>query len=80
MYKNSDGTYDIFHSEIYITITPSDKWIGLRPLGGQSDENQQWRNRVGKKQRYQLNLFPCVSIIFYHTRWSKILKEKKKNV
>lgn len=78
MYKNSDGTYDIFHGEFYITIVFSDKWIGLRAIGTANIEEQRWRERIGQKQKYQLNLIPCVSIIFYHTRWSKIPKEKKK--
>lgn len=78
MYKNSDGSYDIFHTEIAIVIIPTDKWVGLRPLRGPSDEKQEWRNRIGKRQRYQLNLIPCVSILFDYVKWTKILKEKKK--
>lgn len=78
MHKNSDGTFDLFHLDWYGVIQPSEKWIGLRSQGSANNVEQAWRERKGKKQRYQLNLLPCVTIVFDYTKWTSTKKEKKK--
>lgn len=72
----------IFHFESFLTFTPKERWIGIRNYRDPEQIKEEWKNRKGTKQWYQLNLIPCLGLHFYINRWHvidpKIEKKKSK--
>lgn len=73
-----DDFKELYHLDLYISYTPKDRWIGLRNIGPSNEKNEDWKNRKGQEQRYQLQLIPCISMNFSIIRWTSTKEKKKK--
>jgi len=73
-----DDHKHLFTVHFNVEIAPRERWIGVRRISHPSEEKQEWKNRVGSKQDWQVNILPCIGIWFSITHWKKIKEEKKK--
>lgn len=75
---NDEDYKDLGSFHMYFVYSPKEKWIGIRNWRRVEEIEQKWRDRVGKKQLYLLQLIPCLGFAFEITRWTSTKKEGKK--
>jgi len=75
---NSEGYKDLGSFQMYFVYSPKERWVGIRNWRTPEIKEQQWKERVGEKQLYLLQLIPCLGIAFEITRWTSTKKKGKK--
>jgi len=75
---NDDGYKDLGSFNFFFTYSPKERWIGIRNWRRPDEIEQQWKDRIGEKQLYLLQLIPCLGIAFFITRWTSTKKKGKK--
>lgn len=73
-----DDHKDLFSIELHFAFASREMWVGLRRISTPNEIKQEWKNRIGSEQMYQLNLIPCIGVWFKRTTWKKIKEDKKK--
>lgn len=73
-----EGYKDLGSFSMYFVYSPKERWVGIRNWRSPSTIEQQWKDRVGEKQLYLLQLIPCLGFAFEVTRWTSTKKKGKK--